>query len=128
MTVTSVPTKWGDWTPPMLQKLKFAYATAMRQNVDSFELDGQPILTRFARHLIDYLEANGLVAADEAVTANINLGNIAKGQEIVSKFFEGITGIVAYSVDHIAIHRGDEIIAIIASPDLAEALRKGTGN
>jgi molybdopterin-binding protein len=128
MPVESVATKWGNWTPPMLQALKFAYAAARRNNADSFELEGQPMLTSFARHLIDYLEAQGLVAADESLNVNVNLGNIAKGQEIVSKFFEGITGIVAYSVDHIAIYKGEEVIAIIGSPDLAEALRKGTGN
>lgn len=128
MTVTSVPTKWGDWTPPMLQALKAAYVAAVNSNVDQFTLDGQLMLTSFAGYLIEYLEANGLVAANEPGNMNVDFGNIAKGQEIVSKFFEGITGILAYGPDHISISRGDEVLAVIASPGLAEALRKGVSN
>ncbi|HLP68335.1 MAG TPA: hypothetical protein VK181_12535 [Rhizobium sp.] len=131
--VTHVSTKWGDITPQMLAEIKAGYEAAMVfvPPAESFNLaDGQTLLTAFAKHLIAFCEANGLVASDapEIEAVEINGFPISLGQEIISKFFEGITGITAYSVDHIAIHRGKDVIAIISSPDLAIQLRKGASN
>lgn len=141
-TVNSVHTRWGDITPDDLAEIKIGYeaANAFRPPAESFTLgSGQVMLTAFAKHLIDYCEAQGLVATDLAVlhteiaaedaTIPMQGGPIERGQKIVSDFFEGITGIVAYAPGHIAIFKGgEEPAAIIASHDLANALSRGVGN
>lgn len=63
MTVLSVQTKWGAWTPPMLRKLKDGYEAARRDSKREFVLDGQPVVTDFAKYLIEFLEGEGLVAS-----------------------------------------------------------------
>jgi hypothetical protein len=56
----TVPTRWGDWNGRMLHRLKEAYAEARRDSKREFLLDGQPVVTDFAKHLIAYLEGEGL--------------------------------------------------------------------
>lgn len=62
--VTSVQTKWGPWNGHMLKRLKDGYAAARRDSLREFQLDGQPVVTDFAKHLIDYLEGEGLKPCD----------------------------------------------------------------
>lgn len=129
MNVTHITTKWGDITPEMLADLKTRYAVATKLGHAQFQLeDGRVMLTRFVKYLIEFCEANGLVAAGDLEHVTVEGAPIARGQEIITEFFSGITGIVAYAADHIAIHKGDEIIAIIGSPDLAAKLAAKIGN
>ena len=132
MTVTHITTKWGDITPEMLRQLKTGYAAAhmLSPPSPSFELpDGQIVLTNFAKHMIEFCEANGLVAAGEVPLSDTITGApIERGKQVIADFFAEITGIVVYSADHIAVQKGDEIIAIIGSPDLCAALSKKIGN
>lgn len=61
--VAVVHTKWGPWNGRMLRKLKDGYKAARRDSKMNFILDGQPVLTEFAKHLIEYLEMMGLEEA-----------------------------------------------------------------
>lgn len=63
MTVDSVETRWGPITGPMLKRLKDGYAAARRDSQTRFEIDGQVVLTDFAKYLIEYCEMEGLVAS-----------------------------------------------------------------
>lgn len=62
MSVESVPTKWGPITRHSLKRLKDAYDAARRDSKRQFEMDGQTVVTDFAKYLIEYAEGEGLVA------------------------------------------------------------------
>lgn len=131
--VTAIRTRWGDITPDSLAEIKRGYnaAKVFRPPAESFTLsDGQIMLTAFAKYLIEYCEAQGLVAADDPMNATTTLNghSIERGQQIVSEFFTGITSIVAHGPEHIAIYKGEDCVAIIGSPALATALHKGVGH
>lgn len=63
MSVQSVSTKWGDFTPPMLRLVKDGYEKAVAEGAEEFEVQGQTLLTQFAKYLIEFLEGQGLVAS-----------------------------------------------------------------
>ena len=53
----TVDTKWGPWTREMYERLVAAYETALRRGEDQFLLaPGHPVLTQFAKYLIEFLE------------------------------------------------------------------------
>lgn len=43
-----------------LYDLKCAYKKAVRDNQDTFEIEGYPFVTGFTRYLIDYLDSLGI--------------------------------------------------------------------
>lgn len=60
MTEEVVHTKWGPWNGRQLKRLKDAYAAALQFGAPEFEIDGQVVVTQFAKYLIEYLEGEGL--------------------------------------------------------------------
>jgi hypothetical protein len=60
--VTEVQTKWGPLTRHALKKLKDGYAVARRDSKRQFQIDGQTVVTDFAKYMIEYAEGEGLVA------------------------------------------------------------------
>jgi hypothetical protein len=64
MVVDMVMTKWGPWDRHGLKLLKDAYAEARRDSLREFQLQGQPVVTDFAKYLIQYLEGEGLTPCE----------------------------------------------------------------
>lgn len=56
----TVETKWGPWNGRQLKRLKDGYAAARRDSLREFQIDGQPIVTQFAKYMIEFLEGEGL--------------------------------------------------------------------
>jgi hypothetical protein len=64
MAVETVETKWGTWNGHMLKRFKDGYAEARRDSLREFQIDGQPVVTQFAKYMIEFLEGQGLEPCD----------------------------------------------------------------
>lgn len=64
MTVESVETKWGPITRHSLKRLKDAYGAARRDSKRQFQIDGQTVVTDFAKYMIEFAEGEGLTPCD----------------------------------------------------------------
>ena len=49
-------TTYINWTRPMLERFKKAYADAVAQGLDDFIFDGNEFVTDYAKYLIEYLD------------------------------------------------------------------------
>lgn len=54
-----------NWTPEKLARLKEAYAAADKRHRDEFKFDGYSFYTGYAKYLIEYLEQEFQMRADE---------------------------------------------------------------
>lgn len=54
-----------NWTPEKLARLKEAYAAADKRHRDEFKFDGYSFYTGYAKYLIEYLEQEFQMQADE---------------------------------------------------------------
>lgn len=54
-----------NWTPEKLARFKEAYVAADKRHRDEFKFDGYSFYTGYAKYLIEYLEQEFQMQADE---------------------------------------------------------------
>lgn len=118
-----VRTQWGFVTPQALWRLTEAYKQAIDQGRPSFEIDGNPYVTSFANHLIEYCRNEGLkpirgdgtepIFTESATRRDPSvLLNLLKGH------LDTITGAMVESDGTIYCQKDGKTVAVIQWPEI----------
>lgn len=118
----AVRTKWGLITPKGFWRLEQAYKQAIDQGQPTFHIDGNPWVTSFAGHLIEFCRDEGLKPEQGDGTEPVFVGSHISNRDpaqlinLLKAHLDTITGMMAESDGAIHLFKDGEAVALLQWP------------